>query len=119
MARIARHLQRDVAWRGLEAFPSLELCRLRRSSRSPPELAGAVAHEDLSGKTLVSYRVESDLRGSTALVRVDVLTPTGIASIGMEFDEEVDRFVGFLRGLSNRDALRQAGIRSEDFWLKV
>ena len=34
-------------------------------------------------------------------------------------DEEVDRFVGFLGGLSNREALRQAGILSEDFWLKV
>jgi len=34
-------------------------------------------------------------------------------------DEEADRFVEFLGGLSNREALRQAGIRSEDFWLKV
>ncbi|HWE36182.1 MAG TPA: transposase [Isosphaeraceae bacterium] len=34
-------------------------------------------------------------------------------------DEEVDRSVGFLGGLSNREALRQAGILSEDFWLRV
>ena len=34
-------------------------------------------------------------------------------------DEEVDRFVGFLGGLSNREALRQAGILSEDFWLDL
>ena len=34
-------------------------------------------------------------------------------------DEEVDRFVGFLGGLSNREALRQAGILSEDFWLAL
>jgi hypothetical protein len=64
MARIARHLQRDVARRGLEAFPSLELCRLWRSSRSRLELAGAVAHEDLSGTTPVAYRVETDLSGA-------------------------------------------------------
>src|SRR3954465_13009241 len=34
-------------------------------------------------------------------------------------DEEAVRFVGFLGGLSNREALQQAGILSEDFWLKV
>jgi hypothetical protein len=34
-------------------------------------------------------------------------------------DEEADRFVGFLGGLANREALQQAGILSEDFWLKV
>jgi transposase len=32
-------------------------------------------------------------------------------------DEEADRFVSYLQGLSNREALRQAGILSEDFWL--
>jgi hypothetical protein len=34
-------------------------------------------------------------------------------------DEEVDRFIGFLGGLSNREALQQAGVLSEDFWLTV
>jgi hypothetical protein len=32
-------------------------------------------------------------------------------------DEEAERFVDYLRGLSNREALRQAGILAEDFWL--
>jgi hypothetical protein len=34
-------------------------------------------------------------------------------------DGEVDRFIRYLKGLSNRDALCQAGILSEDFWLRV
>jgi hypothetical protein len=34
-------------------------------------------------------------------------------------DEEAERFIGFLGGLSNREALRQAGILSEDFRLKL
>jgi hypothetical protein len=34
-------------------------------------------------------------------------------------DEEVDRFVDLLGGLSNRKALQQAGVLSEDFWLRV
>jgi len=34
-------------------------------------------------------------------------------------DEEAERFVRYLRGLSNAEALRQAGILSEDFWLRV
>ena len=33
-------------------------------------------------------------------------------------DEEVDDFIHYLQGLSNREALRQAGILSEDFWLR-
>jgi hypothetical protein len=33
--------------------------------------------------------------------------------------EAVNRFVGSLQGLSNREALRQAGILSEEFWLSV
>jgi hypothetical protein len=32
-------------------------------------------------------------------------------------DEQAERFVDYLRGLSNREALRQAGILAEDFWL--
>ncbi len=34
-------------------------------------------------------------------------------------DGEVDRFISYLQGLPNREALRQAGILSEDFWLRV
>lgn len=34
-------------------------------------------------------------------------------------DEEANRFVSYLQGLSNREALRQAGILSEDFWLAL
>jgi len=34
-------------------------------------------------------------------------------------EEEAERFVSFLGGLSNTEALRQAGILSEDFWLRV
>ena len=33
-------------------------------------------------------------------------------------DEEVERFIQYLQGLTNRDALRQAGILSEEFWLR-
>jgi hypothetical protein len=33
-------------------------------------------------------------------------------------DEEVERFVAYLLGLSDRDALQKAGVLSEDFWLK-
>ena len=32
-------------------------------------------------------------------------------------DEEVERFIDYLAGLSNREALKQAGILSENFWL--
>jgi hypothetical protein len=34
-------------------------------------------------------------------------------------DRQVDRFIRYLKGLPNREALRQAGILSEDFWLRV
>ncbi len=34
-------------------------------------------------------------------------------------DGQADRFIRYLRGLPNRDALCQAGILSEDFWLRV
>jgi hypothetical protein len=34
-------------------------------------------------------------------------------------DDQAERFVGYLRGLSKREALLQAGILSEDFWLNV
>jgi hypothetical protein len=33
-------------------------------------------------------------------------------------DQEVDHVIRYLRTLSKEDALRQAGILSEDFWLK-
>jgi hypothetical protein len=33
-------------------------------------------------------------------------------------EEQATVFVAYLRGLSNQDALRQAGILSEDFWLR-
>lgn len=33
-------------------------------------------------------------------------------------DDQEERFVAYLTGLSNRDALRKAGVLSEDFWLK-
>jgi hypothetical protein len=33
-------------------------------------------------------------------------------------DEEAERFVAYLYGLTNRDALRKAGVLSEGFWLK-
>jgi hypothetical protein len=33
-------------------------------------------------------------------------------------EEQVDRFVRYLLGLSNREALRQAGILSDEFWLR-
>jgi hypothetical protein len=31
----------------------------------------------------------------------------------------VERFIDYLVGLSNRDALEQAGILSENFWLSM
>lgn len=33
-------------------------------------------------------------------------------------DEEVERFIGYLSGLSDTEALRKAGTLSQDFWLK-
>ena len=33
-------------------------------------------------------------------------------------EEQVEDFIRYLQGLSNREALRQAGILSEDFWLR-
>ena len=33
-------------------------------------------------------------------------------------DEAVRRFIAYLSGLSNRDALQKAGVCSKDFWLK-
>ena len=33
-------------------------------------------------------------------------------------DEQVDRFLGYLEGLSDREALHTAGVLSEDFWLR-
>jgi hypothetical protein len=38
---------------------------------------------------------------------------------GEDLDAEVERFIAYLRGLSNRDALRQAGLLSENFWLRL
>jgi hypothetical protein len=34
-------------------------------------------------------------------------------------DDEAEKFVEFLTGLSNEEALRQAGIRSDAFWLET
>jgi transposase len=34
-------------------------------------------------------------------------------------DAQAERFVAYLAGLSNQDALRQAGLLSPDFWLKL
>lgn len=34
-------------------------------------------------------------------------------------DEQVDRFLGFLASLSNREALHTSGVLSDDFWLKA
>jgi hypothetical protein len=36
-----------------------------------------------------------------------------------DIDEEAERFVPYLQGLTNKEALLQAGILSEDFWLRV
>jgi hypothetical protein len=36
-----------------------------------------------------------------------------------DLDAEVERFIAYLRGLSNRNALRQAGLLSQDFWLRL
>lgn len=36
-----------------------------------------------------------------------------------DIDAETDRFLAYLRGLSNREALRQAGVLSANFWLRV
>ena len=37
----------------------------------------------------------------------------------LSIDAQVERFVAYLAGLSNQDALRQAGLLSPDFWLKL
>jgi DDE superfamily endonuclease len=34
-------------------------------------------------------------------------------------DGAVERFIGYLKGLPNAEALRQAGIVSKDYWLRV
>jgi hypothetical protein len=34
-------------------------------------------------------------------------------------DVQVDRFIGYLGGLSAHEALRKAGVLSEDFWLRA
>jgi hypothetical protein len=34
-------------------------------------------------------------------------------------DEQVDRFIGYLEGLSPQQALHTAGVHSEDFWLRA
>jgi hypothetical protein len=34
-------------------------------------------------------------------------------------DEEVERFIDYLSGLSYREALKQSGILSENFWLDM
>jgi transposase len=34
-------------------------------------------------------------------------------------DGEANRFIRYLKGLSNRESLRQAGILSKEFWLRV
>lgn len=36
-----------------------------------------------------------------------------------DLDAEVEYFIAYLQGLSNRDALRQAGLLSQDFWLTL
>lgn len=35
-----------------------------------------------------------------------------------DLDAEVERFIAYLQGLSNREARRQAGLLSKDFWLR-
>lgn len=37
---------------------------------------------------------------------------------GEGIDAEVERFIRYLSGLPNREALRQAGLLSEDWWLR-
>ena len=34
-------------------------------------------------------------------------------------DEQVDRFLGYLDGLSNQEALHTSGVLSDDFWLRA
>jgi hypothetical protein len=34
-------------------------------------------------------------------------------------DEQIDRFLGFLDGLSGREALHTSGVLSDDFWLRA
>jgi DDE superfamily endonuclease len=36
-----------------------------------------------------------------------------------DLDAEVERLIAYLDGLSNREALRQAGLLSPNFWLKL
>jgi DDE superfamily endonuclease len=36
-----------------------------------------------------------------------------------DLDAEVERFIAYLQGLSNREALRQAGLLSPRFWLRL
>jgi len=36
-----------------------------------------------------------------------------------DLDAEVERFIAYLLGLSNREALRQAGLLSSSFWLRL
>jgi hypothetical protein len=45
----------------------------------------------------------------------------GVVSANKQYaaiEEQVDRFLGHLRGLSNQDALHTSGILSEKFWLR-
>jgi hypothetical protein len=47
---------------------------------------------------------------------------TEVISANHQYDsinEQVDRFIGYLSGLTAREALRKAGILSERFWLRM
>jgi hypothetical protein len=46
----------------------------------------------------------------------------GIVSANWQYDSidaHVEAFIGYLQGLSNQEALRKAGILSDDFWLDI
>jgi hypothetical protein len=89
MPRIARHFQRDVAWRGLEAFPSLESCRLRRAGLGVRELSGAVAHREGSAESLVVYTVLTDSRWRSRKVHIRLTTPSEQRWLSLEFDTKL------------------------------
>ena len=89
MPRIARHFQRDVAWSGLEAFPGLESCRLRRAGGSILVLEGAVAHRSEGAQTVTVYTVVTDLGWRTGEAHVRLTTASGQRSLSLEFDQKL------------------------------
>ena len=89
MGRIARLMDREVAWRG-ETFPGVELCRLS-VEEGRGTLGGSVAYED-GGGGLLSYHIRFVPRWQTVDVVIRRLPRVGPALTRLVVRDERGRW---------------------------